>query len=96
MRLSIIVPVLNEAAGIPGALDALAPLRARGHEVVVVDGGSDDRTRELAASLADRVIQAPRGRARQMNAGADAATGAGLLFLSFGFDPARHSYRSVT
>ena len=81
MRLSIIVPVLNEAAGIPGALDALAPLRARGHEVVVVDGGSDDRTRELAASLADRVIQAPRGRARQMNAGADAATGAVLLFL---------------
>ena len=81
MRLSIIVPVLNEAAGIPGALDALAPLRARGHEVVVVDGGSDDRTRELAAPLADRVIQAPRGRARQMNAGADAATGAVLLFL---------------
>ncbi|HYL24288.1 MAG TPA: glycosyltransferase, partial [Burkholderiales bacterium] len=41
-RLSVIVPVLNEAAGIREALEALAPLRARGHEIIVVDGGSDD------------------------------------------------------
>ena len=57
------------------------PLRAKGHELIVVDGGSGDATRELAAALADRVIGAPRGRARQMNAGAAAASGDALLFL---------------
>ena len=81
VRLSIVVPVLNEAAGITRALEALAPLRARGHEVIVVDGGSEDRSLDLAAPLADRVIQAPCGRARQMNAGAAAASGDALLFL---------------
>jgi len=81
VRLSIIVPVLDEAARIRRALELLAPLRARGHEVIVVDGGSGDGSRELAAPLADRVIQAPRGRARQMNAGAAAASGDALLFL---------------
>ncbi|MGH8668595.1 MAG: glycosyltransferase, partial [Burkholderiales bacterium] len=43
-RLSVIVPALNEAPGIRAALEALAPLRARGHEVIVVDGGSSDDT----------------------------------------------------
>jgi rSAM/selenodomain-associated transferase 2 len=81
MRLSIIVPTLNEAAAIGATLAALAPLRGRGHELLVADGGSDDGTRDLAAPLADRVIVAPRGRARQMNAGAAAATGDALLFL---------------
>jgi rSAM/selenodomain-associated transferase 2 len=80
-RLSIIVPALNEAQGIVAALEALAPLRASGHEVIVVDGGSDDGTPELARGLCDRVIGAPRGRAVQMNAGARAASGAALLFL---------------
>jgi rSAM/selenodomain-associated transferase 2 len=80
-RLSIIVPALSEAAGIERTLQALAPLRARGHEVIVADGGSEDGTRDLAGPLADRVIVAPRGRARQMNAGAAAATGDVLLFL---------------
>jgi rSAM/selenodomain-associated transferase 2 len=79
--LSIIVPVLNEAAQIEGALDALAPLRARGCEVIVVDGGSADETVTRAQPLADRVIAAPRGRASQMNAGAAIATGDVLLFL---------------
>ena len=80
-RLSVVVPALNEAGGIGATLEALAPLRARGHEVIVADGGSGDTTRELAAPLADRVIAAPRGRARQMNAGAAVATGNVLLFL---------------
>jgi rSAM/selenodomain-associated transferase 2 len=75
------VPALNEAAGIRAALEALAPLRARGHEVIVADGGSDDGTAELARSLCDRLVVAPRGRASQMNAGARAATGDVLLFL---------------
>ena len=81
MKLSIVIPVLNEAAVIGGTLASLAPLRARGHEVIVADGGSEDATRELAAPLADRVVIAPRGRARQMNAGAAAAGGDALLFL---------------
>ena len=81
MKLSIVVPVLNEAAAIAEALVALAPLRARGHEVIVVDGGSADGSLALAAPLADRAMQAPRGRARQMNAGAAVARGEALVFL---------------
>jgi rSAM/selenodomain-associated transferase 2 len=79
--ISIVIPVLNEAVGIEAALRALAPYRARGVEVVVIDGGSGDGTAELARPLADRVLSAPRGRAAQMNAGAAAATGDALLFL---------------
>ena len=53
-RLTIVMPVLNEAAIIAGALRQLEPLRARGAEVIVVDGGSGDGTPGLAAPLADR------------------------------------------
>ena len=81
LRLSVVIPVLNEARGIRAALEALAPLRARGHEVIVVDGGSSDGTPQLAAPLCDRVVSAPRGRALQMNAGAQVTTGDMLLFL---------------
>lgn len=80
-RLSIIVPALDEAEGIVACLAALAPLRDRGAEVIVVDGGSADGTAALAAPLSDRVLVAPRGRATQMNAGARAAGGEVLLFL---------------
>jgi rSAM/selenodomain-associated transferase 2 len=81
MKLSIIMPALNETAGIEAALMALAPLGRRGVEVIVVDGGSQDGTFERARPLADRVLMAARGRAAQMNAGAAAATGDVLLFL---------------
>jgi rSAM/selenodomain-associated transferase 2 len=79
--LSIVIPALDEAAGIEQTLRALAPLRARGAEVIVVDGGSGDATVGRARRLADRVFDAPRGRARQMNAGAAAARADVLLFL---------------
>jgi rSAM/selenodomain-associated transferase 2 len=79
--LSIIMPVLDEATGLGEALAALAPFRARGAEVIVVDGGSRDRSVDVARPLADQVLVAPRGRAAQMNAGAAAAQGAVLLFL---------------
>jgi rSAM/selenodomain-associated transferase 2 len=81
MTLSIILPVLNEADGIVDALAALAPLRARGVEVVVADGGSTDATVALARPLADVIVTAPRGRGAQMNAGAAASAGGVLLFL---------------
>jgi rSAM/selenodomain-associated transferase 2 len=81
MKLSVIMPVLNEADGIEEALGALAPLRARGVEVVVADGGSSDATVALARPLADIVIAAPRGRGTEMNAGAAASGGEVLLFL---------------
>jgi rSAM/selenodomain-associated transferase 2 len=80
-RLTVVVPALNEAAGIGRCLEACAPLRARGHEVLVVDGGSADGTPEVAAPRCDRVLRGPRGRAAQMNAGAAAAQGDALLFL---------------
>ena len=81
MKLSVLVPCLDEAALIGPALRALAPLRERGHEVIVCDGGSRDGTPELARPLCDRVLSAPRGRASQMNAAASQASGEALLFL---------------
>ena len=79
--LSIVIPTLNEAERIEPALQALATMRQQGVDVTVVDGGSRDGTALRAEALADRVITAPQGRARQMNAGAAAAAGEVLLFL---------------
>ena len=81
MRLSVIIPALEESATITATLAALQPLRAQGHEVIVVDGGSRDATLLIARLLSDRAFVAPRGRAAQMNAGAKKATGDALLFL---------------
>ena len=67
--LSITVPVLNESALIQAFLEQLRAV-APSAEIIVVDGGSDDGTPELADGLADRVLRVPRGRARQMNSGA--------------------------
>ena len=78
-KLSIVVPTLDEAAVLPATL---AAARQPGvAEIIVVDGGSRDGTLAVARALADRVIEAPRGRAQQMNAGAAAACGDVLLFL---------------
>jgi rSAM/selenodomain-associated transferase 2 len=81
MKLSIVVPTLDEARAIVPTLEALAHARSAGAEVIVVDGASRDATRALAAPLCDRLIEGPRGRSAQMNAGARAATGDVLLFL---------------
>ena len=80
-RLSVIVPTFNESSQIEKCLNRLAGVRARGHELIVADGGSEDGTPELAGKLADRVLRARRGRARQMNAGAHVASGDMFLFL---------------
>lgn len=81
MRLSIIIPALNEATSIGATLASLQAMRARGVEVVVVDGGSEDATVAIASPLADRIVVSACGRARQMNAGAAGADADVLLFL---------------
>ena len=81
MKLSIVVPVLNEATTLTARLAALAPLRERGAELLVVDGGSSDDTLAMAKLHADVSLRAPRGRASQLNAGACKARGEVLLFL---------------
>ena len=82
--LTIIMPVLNEAAGMAAALAALAPFINNGAQVIVADGGSTDATVAIALarqSPSITVVHAGPGRALQMNAGAEHATGKALLFL---------------
>lgn len=78
---SIIVPTLNESEQVAAALSPLQAVRRSGHEVILVDGGSEDRTCEMAEPWVDRVEVLPKGRALQMNAGARVAEGGTLLFL---------------
>ncbi len=79
--LRIVVPVLNEGRALGARLSALRPLRERGAEVVVVDGGSTDETWAVARAQADGLLVAPRGRGAQMNAGATGSRAEVLLFL---------------
>ena len=83
MRLAVVVPVFNEATAIESTLARLAGLRTRGARVIVVDGGSTDATATLAAPHADQVLHSERGRAQQMNAGANAAIDSGADVLLF-------------
>ncbi len=69
--ISIIIPVLNEEAAIENLLQQLQALRQQGHEVIVVDGGSSDKTRLMAEPLADKVLTSSPGRAIQMNRGTE-------------------------
>ena len=80
-RLSVVMPVLNEAAGLAAALQALVPLAERSAQIIVADGGSTDTTLAVARAADVQVVEAPRGRALQMNAGARQASGDWLLFL---------------
>jgi len=78
---AIIVPMLNEAETLPDLLEHLLRLQRQGAEILLVDGGSSDMSIALAECAGFRVLSAPRGRARQMNAGAAAARSSILLFL---------------
>ncbi|GAB6137779.1 TIGR04283 family arsenosugar biosynthesis glycosyltransferase [Halanaerobaculum tunisiense] len=78
--ISVIIPVLNEASTIKDTLEQVNML-AGSKEIIVVDGGSEDNTCQLASQLADKVFETRSGRGYQMNQGAKVATGSILLFL---------------
>ena len=80
MKYSIIIPTLNEEESILAFLSALQPVRDC-CEIIVVDGGSLDKTKALAEPFVDKLLSSERGRAVQMNAGADYASGDVLVFL---------------
>lgn len=79
IKISIIIPVLNEANTIKNVLLNLQSYQKL--EVIVVDGGSEDETVAIAESFGYKVLSSPRGRAIQMNTGAAVSTGNILLFL---------------
>lgn len=83
MRFSIIIPTLDEGARLDHALETLIAVieRLSDCEIIVCDGGSRDNTADIARHHPVMLLQSPRGRARQMNAGAEAAMGDWLLFL---------------
>ena len=80
-RISVIIPALNESENISQTLLSTQALRKNGHEVIVVDGGSDDDTCNIASDFTDKLITSQPGRAKQMNRGAQAATGDIYVFL---------------
>jgi rSAM/selenodomain-associated transferase 2 len=75
--LSVVIPTLNAATSLPATLTSVAGA----DEVVVVDGGSDDGTADIADALGARVMSAPRGRGAQLVAGVASARGEWLLLL---------------
>ena len=81
LKFSIIIPVLNEAEHIESALKQLQVFRDNGHQLIVIDGGSSDATEEISRNYSDKIILSDRGRAKQMNAGANVADGEVLIFL---------------
>jgi rSAM/selenodomain-associated transferase 2 len=81
MALTIVIPVLDEAAIITATLQTLTPLQARGAEVIVVDGGSSDGSAALAQPFADRVIAGSLNRGAALNAGAALGRGNVFIFL---------------
>src|SRR5436190_14152928 len=91
---SVIVPVLNEAGLIAGFLGQIRRL-GPDMEIIVVDGGSSDETISIAKRLADQLIEAPRGRASQMNAGAAAATAEVFWFLHADLTPPPNSIDQI-
>jgi len=80
-RVSIIVPMLNEAPQLPDLFAHLLPLQRAGCEIIFADGGSTDNSASLVKLAGYTVVKSPRGRAAQMNAGAAHAAGDALLFL---------------
>lgn len=81
IMISVVIPTYNEAGNIGRCIEAIGSEESH-HEIIVADGGSTDRTKEIAAEYPDVVVvDSDRGRGNQMNAGASAASGDVLLFL---------------
>ncbi|WP_290518040.1 TIGR04283 family arsenosugar biosynthesis glycosyltransferase [Alcanivorax sp.] len=80
-RVSVIVPVLNEADTLAESLTRLRTALADDDELIVVDGGSVDHSIDIARQLADTVLTSDQGRSFQMNAGAVCARGVWLWFI---------------
>ena len=78
MRISVVIPALDEEALVRRAIESV---RRDAAEVLVVDGGSSDRTREVAAAAGARVLESARGRGRQLDHGAREARGEWIVFL---------------
>jgi rSAM/selenodomain-associated transferase 2 len=81
LKISIIIPALNEQESIVKLLDRIAGYREQGHEIILVDGGSTDNTMRLASNKVDQILVSAPGRAMQMNFGAQRASGEILWFL---------------
>lgn len=113
IKLSIVVPVLNEADNLPRLIGHLAYLNPAPYEVILVDGGSTDSSvaiaKKLIKDLIDssqssinwqagdwQIIESAAGRARQMNAGAELATGDVLLFLHADTQLPNHAITDIT
>ncbi len=94
MRVSIIVPALNEQECITEAIGALQQLEGE-KEIIVVDGGSSDETRSLAHAQGVRVLTSAAGRGIQMHAGALEATGDVLWFVHADTVPPAHALDEI-
>jgi len=81
VKISIIIPVLNEEINLSRISGHLQSIRQQGHEIIIVDGGSVDNTLAISYEVTDDVIVSKAGRALQMNSGASVASGDILLFL---------------
>jgi rSAM/selenodomain-associated transferase 2 len=81
VKLSVIVPVINEEMNLSRIAGCLRSVIEQGHEVIIVDGGSTDNTLTIAYDITDTIIISKKGRALQMNNGASVASGDVVLFL---------------
>jgi rSAM/selenodomain-associated transferase 2 len=81
MSLSFIIPVYNEADSLVPLMTQISRLEHAGHEVIVVDGGSTDGSREQLGAVCQKIVSVGKGRARQMNAGVRQASADVMVFL---------------
>lgn len=93
VKISVIIPTLNEALILDQTLTAIN--RHNPHEVIIADGGSQDDTLDIAKNFSLRIVTSPPGRALQMNAGAEIATGDLLLFLHADSQVEANSYNKM-